>query len=277
MDNYYIYIYLDPRKYGYYKYGEYKFDYEPFYVGKGKNDRCKIYYNRNKYFKNKINKIIRCGLKPIIFKLYENLNENKSFEFEKKLIKEIGRIDLKTGSLINMTDGGEGTSGISEEERSKISERMKGENNPFFGKHHTEETKRILRKNFQEIKEEFEKRNYKLLTEEKDYKNSKQKLNYICPNGHKGFIRWNDFQQGKGCKICKYELLSENQRKNFDEIKKEFENRDYRLLTKEKEYKNNKQKLDYICPKGHNGLIDWSHFHRGQGCTNNICLIKNKL
>lgn len=35
----YVYIYLDPRKQGNYKYENYFFDYEPFYVGKGCKNR----------------------------------------------------------------------------------------------------------------------------------------------------------------------------------------------------------------------------------------------
>lgn len=50
----------------------------------------------------------------------------------------------------NMTDGGDGASGyeLSEETRSKISEALKGrfsgENNPFYGQHHTEESKKRM-------------------------------------------------------------------------------------------------------------------------------------
>jgi hypothetical protein len=108
--NFYIYVYLDPRKPGHYEYGDYCFLYEPFYIEKGKGRRYKS-IKRSIYFKHIINKIEMSKLNPIINKLYENLLEIESFELEKKLIKLIGRKNLGKGPLINFTNGGEGMSG----------------------------------------------------------------------------------------------------------------------------------------------------------------------
>jgi DNA-binding XRE family transcriptional regulator len=245
MNNYYIYIYLDPRKSGRYCYKNFSLLYKPIYVGKGKRNRHKKICGRNPIFKNKINKIKKLGLKPIIIKLYENLNEKESFETEKNLISEIEKIN--PGILVNMTYGGEGVSGYK----------------------HTEETLKKQRKNFQDIKKEFDRREYILLTEEKDYKNAFIKLKYICPKGHIGYISWNNFQRGRGCPNERYKIIAEKLKKNFSEIKNEFDRREYILLTRENEYKNCYTKLKYICPNGHEGFIDWSHFHRGRSCK--IC------
>jgi predicted XRE-type DNA-binding protein len=158
MNNYYIYIYLDPRKSGRYCYDDVCFTFEPIYVGKGKNGRWKEINRRTNVFKNKINKIKKSGLEPVIFKLYENLNEDQSFEKEIQLINEIGRIDLKTGTLVNMTDGGDGLKGylFSSESKNKMSKRVQGKYNPMFdihrfgkdapnfGKNHSKETKKKL-------------------------------------------------------------------------------------------------------------------------------------
>lgn len=109
---FYNYVYLDPRKPGDYNYGYLHFDFEPFYVGKGKNDRYLEHLNEsrynNKFKSNKIKKIKKDGLKPIILKIYDNLDEKTAFENEIHLIKIIGRHDLVLGPLTNLTDGGEG-------------------------------------------------------------------------------------------------------------------------------------------------------------------------
>ena len=115
MFKHYIYIYLNPFKRGEYNFDKFSFEYEPFYVGKGKNGRINVHLNVvdeiNKLKQNILNKIKKENKEPIIIKLYENISEHSAFRLEKYLIKLIGRRDLKLGTLANLTDGGEGTSG----------------------------------------------------------------------------------------------------------------------------------------------------------------------
>ena len=115
MNNFYVYLYLDPRKPGTYVYGEHQFDYEPFYVGKGSNSRAydhlKPGKSTNPILRNKVNKIKRVFSKPIIIIYKEMLLENVAFDLERALVKTIGRKDLKLGPLLNLTDAGEGNVG----------------------------------------------------------------------------------------------------------------------------------------------------------------------
>jgi len=53
-------------------------------------------------------------------------SEELAFEGEKMLIAYYGRIDQETGCLRNLTDGGEGIVGKSEEQRRKIGEAQRG-------------------------------------------------------------------------------------------------------------------------------------------------------
>jgi hypothetical protein len=50
------------------------------------------------------------------------------------------------------------------------------------------------------IKSEFAKEGYQLLTEE--HINSYQKLDYVCPRGHRHSISWNDWRSGCRCAKC---------------------------------------------------------------------------
>lgn len=112
MNIFYVYIYLDPRKSGSYRYGELEFDNEPIYVGKGKDDRdlCHLKKAKNIVLENKLKKI-QLTEQPIIIRHKENLNELDAFDLEILLINRIGRKDLGLGPLLNLTDGGEGSSG----------------------------------------------------------------------------------------------------------------------------------------------------------------------
>lgn len=118
MKEYYVYVYLDPRKIGKYQYGNLQFDHEPFYIGKGKKERCyRGILDRKKSLKvSKIKSIITAGLYPIILKLYENLTNNESITLEIDCIYKIGRSQFGNGPLTNMTPGGDGGSGYHSEE-----------------------------------------------------------------------------------------------------------------------------------------------------------------
>jgi hypothetical protein len=132
---------------------------EIFYVGIGSKHRP--YYSgkekRSSFWNNEVNKY---GYEIII--IHNNLNWKEACELETKYIKQVGRRDLGLGSLVNMTNGGEGHPGYkrsketqdkinfslqnkSKEEKSKtkIKQRLAG-----LKKRHTKES----RKKMSEIK-----------------------------------------------------------------------------------------------------------------------------
>jgi len=112
------------------------------------------------------------------------------------------------------------------------------------------------------VKEQFEKKNYRLLSME--YIDNKSKLECICPSGHRHSVIWRNWQKGVGCPICAIKIRATKTKKNFTIIKKEFENEGYRLLTIE--YKNSYQKLEYICPNGHKNNMPWRNWQQGHRC-----------
>jgi len=98
---------------------------EPCYIGKGSGKRSikhKFYGHRHyndhlaKIFKRAAGSEIPCVI------LHNGLDEATAFEYERALIAAIGRADLGKGPLCNLTDGGDGCSGMSESGRKRISE-----------------------------------------------------------------------------------------------------------------------------------------------------------
>lgn len=108
-DSFYVYVLGKPDK-------------TPFYVGKG----C-----RNRVFQHEAEARLNSALPShkinVIRKIHRENNqvlyafarffndEKETLEFERNLIRWIGRYDLKTGTLTNQTDGGEGVCNPSEE------------------------------------------------------------------------------------------------------------------------------------------------------------------
>lgn len=137
-NDYYIYVYLDPRKSGIFNYGALSFSYEPFYVGKGKGDRWASHIreitnswkprqsHHHKY--NKIKKILSEGFMPIVQKLLSNLEEKEAYLREEEIIKLIGKEVDKTGPLTNILDSNE-FGLISEEVRKRAVQTRKENNN----------------------------------------------------------------------------------------------------------------------------------------------------
>ena len=117
----------------YYTYAYLREDRTPYYIGKGKGSRI---YRKTKRIKPPKDK------SRIIF-LKQNLTEEEAFKHEIYMIAVFGRINLGTGILHNMTNGGEGGSGrvLSEETRRKLSDANRGKNHPNYGKTTSLETK----------------------------------------------------------------------------------------------------------------------------------------
>lgn len=139
-------------------------NYTVFYVGIGSPQRPYVKNKRSIFWKNIVKKY---GYTIEI--LAENISIEDAQDLEKLLIQEYGRLDLGTGTLCNLTDGGEGTCNVTPEVRKKMSERRKGVStlpvgykrskehclklslakkgitSTFKGKKHTEEAKAIIK------------------------------------------------------------------------------------------------------------------------------------
>jgi len=119
----------------------------------------------------------------------------------------------------------------------------------------------VVKKDIEFVRSAFKNEGYTLLTNE--YINSNQKLEYICPKGHKHSISWRAwYHQGSRCWYC-----FGTPRESFRAVAKMFEKENYKLLTTD--YLCSKQKLSYICSEGHRHSItlsDWKGGHRCPTC-----------
>lgn len=176
---YYIYVYLDTRKKGSYSFGDFHFEYEPFYIGKGINDRYLTHLKvangsrkgKNNLIVSRIKSILNDGFEPIVIKIVEGLTKENYDSYEISTIKLIGKLCDGSGPLLNITDGGDGgitwigdhhNKGkkleeiVGEEKATELKQKLseqaskrvgelnpnfgnRGELNPIFGRNHTDD------------------------------------------------------------------------------------------------------------------------------------------
>ena len=124
MNKYYVYVHIN------------SVTSNIFYVGKGIGRRAYSKSNRNNYWHNTVKKY---GY--IVDIIESELSEEVALEREKFYIAKIGR-----KNLCNNTDGGEGVSGYKHtaEQIAANRKRNTGNGNPFFGKKHTDEAKKLM-------------------------------------------------------------------------------------------------------------------------------------
>ena len=113
--------------------------------------------------------------------------------------------------------------------------------------------------NIEFIRKEFEKEGYELLTEV--YENKYTRLDYVCSRGHKHNTHWKlwNSSQKVRCPYC-----YGNAKLKIEFIRAEFAKEDYILLTTV--YEGNKQKLEHVCPNGHQRFITWNDWSQGKRC-----------
>ena len=147
LNNFYTYLYFDPSRN------------EPIYVGKGKDKRFNIHLSRKDMhpLTHRLQMMKRNGVQPIITFLCRNIDEELALLIEQEAISKYGRKDLGKGPLLNLTDGGEGSTGWKMPDKTKEKIALKAKARPpqseetrqkkrvasakRVGWHHTEESK----------------------------------------------------------------------------------------------------------------------------------------
>ena len=113
---------------------------EPFYIGIGINEKRAYDLKRNNIWKSIVKKT-----EYIVEIVYHHNDINFIKIKEEEFIKLYGRIDKNSGTLANMTNGGESNGGriVSEETKNLLSKYC-GEKASFWGKKHSEEIKKQI-------------------------------------------------------------------------------------------------------------------------------------
>lgn len=124
------------------------------HIRKDKNEVFYIGISSDKYYKrahvtarrNKFWTIISSKTDIKVEIMIDNIDWEEACKKEIEFIKLYGRRDLGKGTLVNLTDGGDGTlNRLKSEEEIKLRRKIALENNPFAGKKHSKQSKERMR------------------------------------------------------------------------------------------------------------------------------------
>ena len=115
---------------------------------------------------------------------------------------------------------------------------------------------------YEEVKNYIELQGYQLLS--KEYINNHTKLKMICDKGHECEITFGNFKQGKRCRTCAFEKISQDRKLNYNYVKEYIELQGYALL--ENEYVKSDVPMKMKCNNGHICYISWDNFKYGRRC-----------